>query len=310
MRSHGNILVKLIFLVIFTGLVSSSVYWLWQRQPKPEIHSTSDSNLQTATSSASPEGEKTAEPINIENPKNHSVLSKSPATISAKTDPNSYIVIFSDSASSISKSDQEGKFTVDIALANKLNLIDIEVLAGDLKPKHNKILTYYLEKGSEKSLVYTGDVKSVFDTVITITTDEGEIGVRTNQNTKIEIPPSPDDSGEEGIKGIRIADFALVIGERNKDIITASSVQIFRNSKPQIEKDFKIIKTLANSKRSFFNAKDQDGQILEFSLNNASEISNDGNEAKESDIIKDKNAIVIFYKQNDKNIVDFIYLLP
>ena len=292
--------------MILMSAITFAVYWLWQRQPKGNI--IPQSNSPTASEQANIDQSKEEE-IEILNPKDNSVLQSSSFSLAGKTEPNSYIVIFSDSASQITKSDEKGDFKTELTIGNKLNLIDVQVLTNNLEPKFKKTLTYFLGKNLENSVVYTGEVKTTFDTVITITSYGNEIGIRTNNQTEFNLPQIEPSQQEQGIKGIRIGDFAIVIGTQNKDVVTASEVNILRENIPQNSKQFEIVKLLTNSKSRFFSSKDDKGQIHEFTLASDSQIKENMQEAEESDIQKEKSAIIIFHEQKGKKIADDLYLI-
>ena len=304
MRSHGNIFIKLIVLLL-VAIISFAIYWLWQRQPKPQVQSDETASTQSASLEKSAE-----EPIQITSPPDHSVIPSNNITLRGKTDPDSYVVIYSGSANTTVKSDTNGIFEKEIAIGNQLNLIGIAALDNSLKTKFQKTLTYYQSTDSKNSVVYAGEVKSIFDTVITVTSQEEEVGIRTNKSTSITLPSFQNGKTEEGVKGIRIQDYAIVLGQKNKDVVTARSVQIVRENKPQNTQEFTPTTFLSTPKQNSFMAQTPDDKTLEFTLNTSSEISLDGKGAQESDIIKEKNAIIIFHSPSGTNIVDSIYLLP
>jgi len=307
MRYPGNIIIKIILILLLISSLAFSIFWLWQRQPTGQIEKEPDNKTGSEQADLN---QPIKEDIEITSPQDHAVQTTDKFLLSGKTDPNSYVVIYSNTANHVTLADENGNFKNEIEIASKLNLINIEVLSEKLEPKFKKTLTYYLDKTQQNQEVYTGEVKNIFDTVITITSDEQEIAIRTNKSTAIELPKTEDIPEEKGIKGIRIADFVIALGTKNKDVVAANTVQVTRGEKSQNNREFQILKLITNAKFNIFSAKNQNGQILEFTTTPASQIQEGSQEAKQADIQKEKNAIIIFHTQNDQKIADLVYLLP
>src|SRR3990167_3713754 len=160
--------------------------------------------------------------------------------------------------------------------------------------------------------VYAGSVKSILDNLITLTTSTGEKSVKKETKTNLILPspilskkpaPAPDES-------IRIGDFAIALGEVKDEILNAQDLEIIRENKPQITRKISIAKILTVAKAGKFSAKDTEAnKILDFTLDKNSKILKNGQGAKDTDIAKDLNAIIVYQNEGDERLVDLVYLL-
>ncbi len=304
-----------IIILIIVCLLGASIFWLWQRQPKVKSAQTS---AQTTTQQST---DTTAQndSLQITAPKNESIVTTSKTSINGKTQTASYVVIYSNSINTVVKSDKDGNFQTDINLTDGLNLISIQTITGDPQKRITKSLTIWsAKKDPGASAVYAGSVKNIFDTVLTITTQNGDKTVNTSKSTQVNLPNGEE---EQAIKQatasanqkIRIGDFAIALGDPaqsgNKDTITGRSIQIIRDNKPQNNEDFVAGTTLTGVKLNLFSAKSVvDSKIWEFTLNKNTSIQLNGQDAKQDAVVKDKNAIIIFHKEDDKKVADLVYL--
>ena len=88
-------------------------------------------------------------------------------------------------------------------------------------------------------------------------------------------------------------------------------MEIIRENKPQITKKIAVSKILTAAKANKFSAKDSEAnKILDFTLDKNSKVIKNGQSAKDTDIVKDLNAIIIYQDEDDERLIDLVYLLP
>ena len=298
---------KLILSVILLLAFIYSIYWLWQRQPKPaQIKQETTNQVQT------PKPQKAGF---VQVPKDSQILSSGKIEISGKVDSEAYIVVVSNSTSAIGKSAKDGEFKIPIELSEELNLLDIQVFNNNLSAIGSEQKTVYVAEGEplpQNWEVYAGSVKSILDNLITLTTSTGEKSVKKETKTNLILPspilskkpaPAPDES-------IRIGDFAIALGEVKDEILNAQDLEIIRENKPQITRKISIAKILTVAKAGKFSAKDTEAnKILDFTLGKNSTVIKNGQSAKDTDIQKDSNAIIVYQDEDDERLADFVYLL-
>ncbi|OGD91763.1 hypothetical protein A3D07_02360 [Candidatus Curtissbacteria bacterium RIFCSPHIGHO2_02_FULL_42_15] len=298
---------KLILIVILLLAFIYSIYWLWQRQPKPaQIKQETTNQVQT------PKPQKAGF---VQVPKDSQILSSGKIEISGKVDSEAYIVVVSNSTSAIGRSEKSGEFKIPIELARGLNLLDIQVFNNNLSAIGSEQKTVYVAEGEplpQNWEVYAGSVKSILDNLITLTTSTGEKSVKKETKTNLILPspilskkpaPAPDES-------IRIGDFAIALGEVKDEILNAQDLEIIRENKPQITRKISIAKILTVAKAGKFSAKDTEAnKILDFTLGKNSTVIKNGQSAKDTDIQKDSNAIIVYQDEDDERLADFVYLL-
>lgn len=294
----------LIVLFVF-GLI-----WLWQKQPNIK------SQVQTIPQDQKEKAGREPQADNLLNsPKNNSIQTEAKIKFQGKTNAGSLIAIFSNSTAKIAKADENGNFESEFTLINGLNLINTAVISTDFKKAETKLLTLLKSQNSKAaSLVYAGSVKTIFDTHLTISTANGQIEIKTAKTTDIIVPQDEDEkeSTRSALKSIRIGDFLIATGENSQNNeFAAKTIEIIRENKPQNTAELALAAILASPRQNSFSAKNlEDEKIIEFTLKKNSQILADGNEAESKNITKDKKAIVIFHDENDKKIIDLIYLLP
>jgi len=298
---------KLILIVILLLAFIYSIYWLWQRQPKPaQIKQETTNQVQT------PKPQKAGF---VQVPKDSQILSSGKIEISGKVDSEAYIVVVSNSTSAIGRSEKSGEFKIPIELARGLNLLDIQVFNNNLSAIGSEQKTVYVAESEplpQNWEVYAGSVKSILDNLITLTTSTGEKSVKKETKTNLILPspilskkpaPAPDES-------IRIGDFAIALGEVKDEILNAQDLEIIRENKPQITRKISIAKILTVAKAGKFSAKDTEAnKILDFTLGKNSTVIKNGQSAKDTDIQKDSNAIIVYQDEDDERLADFVYLL-
>lgn len=304
---------KLVTGIVALSLLVALIVWLWTLQPQPQQVLSDKSNPQS-TSSANPEVKSGIDPAD------NSLLKSSSIKIRGRAGAYQYLAIYSNNSSQVIKVKPQSNFETDFTLTKGLNLIRLEGISQDFKKVEGKTLTYYFDPVLKTSTkVFAGSVKTLFDTLISVSTENGEMNVRTSQNTKFDFPK--DDSNAEAskdsaIKDVRIGDFVIALGtppekDDNKDSIIADTLQIIRADKPQITKTLFISKVVTGPKQNSFTAKSlENDKIISYSLTKNSDISLDGKDAKSSDIVKDKNAVIFATEQDKDTVVDLIYLIP
>jgi len=310
--ASSTIAKSIIFLVAF-GLFLFLLYWLWQRQPKTELQKKVENKIETVQSALEPKDES-----NIDPPPG-SVLSEKEIKIRGKSSPDSYIIVNSDSTQEITTSGPEGTFEVAFKPGNGLNQIEIIALAKkDLKETNRLSVEYYLkndkEKLDSKSFVYSGPVKTIFDTLLSINTENGEKKIQTKKSTEFVFPDNEEEKSPtaSALSGVRIGDFAIALGTIDKEkLMGAQKLAILRDNKPQINKKFAAVKILKDPRLNLVSAANlNDNKLIEITINKTTDITSNDKDGTAKDISKDKKAIVIFEKEGDKNLADLVYLLP
>ncbi len=299
----------LIFIVLVT-VVGSLIYWLWQRQPKSLVSNNDmlspQSQNQSATSSATQ-----AQKITIDTNK---VLSQNKFQLQGQTQPNSIVIIYSNSQNAVTKSDASGKFSQSLNLDDGLNLIGLSTLGQDLKEIAATNLTYYVGGAKiDDTIVYAGLVKSIFKDTITLTTQTGEATVKQLQNAKISIPKLPGVSAQTQDQDIRVGDYMISLGKNlSEGQLQADNISILRDDKPQNPEHWAIVKVLTTLTKNSFQAE-QNGQSNTVKIAtdiNTSYLDKD-QKADSKAVVKDRSAIVIYHADDKGNdLADLIDLLP
>lgn len=302
-----NKIAKQIVIVIVIGLIITALFWLWQRQPKninqPEPQS------KTATGAAQT---SKAEDF-IKNPKDNIVLGETKLKIFGKASPDSLVFIFANDLAQFTKVEKNGDFEKEVELVEGLNLLEIQEITSSQTNGKNQSLTIFVKKDETAQVVFAGPVKSIFDTVLTVSTSTGTKNVRTNKQTGFDIPKDEEEATASAIKNIRVGDFVIATGNQTagkEDEIIASKIQILREEKPQNSRQITIAKILTNPRQNLISLKNQANQIGEYTLTKTTQVISDGKEAKSTTITKDKRAIIIYHKEDSQNQIDLIYLLP
>ncbi|MCR4324356.1 MAG: hypothetical protein NUV69_01570 [Candidatus Curtissbacteria bacterium] len=301
---------KLSTFLIILAVIAGGIFWLWQRQPKAnreQIKSEVKTNLGI---------ENKKEGFDV-TPSDQTVLSSPTATFKGKTNPNNYVLIYSNYFQEVVVADKDGNFEKEAKLQDGLNLVNILSLASSLKVddqnSQKASLTFFVLKDSKGDSVFAGPVKTIFDSLVTITTQAGDQNVRTSTSTEFTMPQAEDEEEEskEPVKNIRVGDYAVAVGEETEsDSIVAKKFEVIRDNKPQVTKAYATGVILTPVRQNLFSLKNnQDGKLIEFTLTKDSKITLGGQTAKSADIAKDKTAIIFFTTSSDKNNVALIHIL-
>ena len=228
-----NHIAKYLVILILAASFIFALYWLWQRQPKIQ-----NQEVQTAINSQTVASEgKNPQKLKL-SPKDFSVLTSKKVKFEGTSTPNSYLAIFSNTSQAVVKTDTSGNSEKEIDLADGLNLVDLVTVTPDFQTKNKKSLTLLIAQDTKDGdTVYTGPVKTIFDTLITLTTTDGQKEIRASKTTAITLPKEDDKEKESigsALRNIRIGDFAIVIGNLSKeDQLEAKKIEIIREAVPQ-----------------------------------------------------------------------------
>lgn len=312
-RSASANIAKFIIFLFALALFLFLLYWLWQRQPKSELAKKVESKIETIQSAVEQKDESEIDPPAT------SVLSQKEIKIRGKTSPDSYVLLYSDSNQKIAVSDQVGSFESGFELENGLNQIEIVSLnKKDLKENSSRQIEYYLktekEKLTDKSYLYSGSVKTIFDTLLSINSSSGEKKIQTKKTTELVFPEDEEEKSAtaSALSAVRIGDYIIAIGTIDKEeLMNAQKLTVLRENKPQINKNFSAVKILKEPKSNLFSATDfKDNKLSQFTITKNSELIKEDKDAVARDIVKDKRAIIIFEKDDDRLVAAFVYLLP
>lgn len=314
-----------IFLGIGTlALLIFLIVWLWQRQPSGPTETV----LSPKTEAESTQKQTTDQ--SKPKPQDNLVVSTEKIRISGKLNPNDYLVIASNRFHKIVKTANDGSFEVEVTLQIGLNFINYISLSPELNYIDVNPLTFYYSPDKKFKSVYAGSVKSIFDTLLTLTTPTGEINARTSRSTELDIP-----KGEEGetaestgtaLRNIRVGDYAISLGENSdQNTQNSQSLTIIRQNKPQNNSKTITAQIAATPKQNSVSVKNlSDSKVIELALTKTTEVQTENEtpppsptpkaspktQSLTSQILKDRNAIIIYHEEAGKNLVDLIYLLP
>lgn len=290
--------------LIVIALVVSFSFWLWQRQPKPDENQKS---ISTVNQEGTREKQEQKAILTI-SPKDGTVLNNNEVKFQVETSPNEYVVISSNFTQSIGKANSSGKFELDLKLEDGLNLINIVTVNENSEETQSRSISIYIQESTSSTKVFSGPVKSILDDLITITTNNGEQTMRWKKSTDLILPTSQNNKEDTDI---RVGDYLITLGtiENEKDF-NAISIEVIRQNKPQNLKKFIAGITLTGVKNNLFSVRNQkDSSIAELTVDKNSVISQNGQEVDIEKVLKDKRAIIIYHSEDDKNIVDLIYLI-
>lgn len=308
--------VKLLIVFLFISLLIFVIYWLWQRQPKAVNNPIqSITNIVTGKNNSEQEA---ANPFSL-NITDFQVTDSATLKITGTVNPNSYVLIFSNSKDQMVLANEAGNFETNFELNKNLNLASIVEVDKDFNISKQQALTLYLlEKNSpiKATTVYAGSVKSIFNNVITLTTTSGEKKVKSDSQTIVNLPksqsptPKAKQSPQPEKADIRVGDYIIVLGNSSQDTeLKAISVDIIRENKPEITKKYALAVVSSVVKNKLFAVKNlKDSSIVEFKLDKNSQILSESKKTDEKAIIKDRK-VIIFYRDDKENIVASLYLL-
>lgn len=281
------------------------MFWLWQRQPKPQQAISFLGKSPESTFQA----QKESDNLQI-SPQDNLVLTQNLVKFKGKAAADTFVTIYANNLQIVS-STKSGDFAKEVELANGLNLITLTIFNQKLEKGQEKQLTLFVTAESVGNTVFAGSVKSIFDTLVTIATPNGDRNIRTSKSTKIDVPEEKQSTGA-AIKNIRVGDYAIALGDsQDKDTLVAQKLQIVRENKPQNSKQFVAGKIITNVRANLFSIKNQaNDQIIELTLTKNSQVNIGENQGKTTDIIRDKTALIFYHPDGDKKIVDLVYLIP
>lgn len=302
---HSSSLFKFIAIaLLFIIAISYLMYWLWQRQPKPQDNNQIESPIVQSDN----QEEKLDNTSLLITPESGTILKDVTNTLSIKTSPNEFVIIYSNFSQGVGKTDQNGELQVEIELEEGLNLINVSTLNKNLESTQSQSLAYFVSQSTDASSFFAGSVKSIFDEVITITTISDEQTIRQKTSTKLILPSNETDAEDNGI---RVGDYVIAQGKiENEKDFSVTSLEIIRQNKPQNEEKHAAGITLSEITNGLFSIRDPESKIIEFAVDDFTTISQNGNGLDFDNIIKDQRVIVIYFIKDNENIVDLIYLLP
>ena len=270
---------KYILTIILTSAVIFFSYWLWQRQPKkttpqPETKVTQDEIIKSDDENI----------VVKTTPEDGAIVDNNALPLTIKTSAQNYFAVSATADNPITKTDDKGQAKVDLKLSDGLNIVKVTVFNRGFSKTFDKQIAIYLKpakKNVDAKILAAGTVKNLFEDVVTITTFAGDKNIKT-KGAKVASPsPSPvskSKSPNPAEQKFRVGDFLLVLGNpASSDQIEATSIEIFRDNKPQLTKEVSIVKILSKVKDNSFSVKVEKGNnIEEFSLPKDPAISKDG----------------------------------
>lgn len=298
-------LTKVPIAAILFILLSTVIIVLWQRQPKLQQREKSES---TEEASQKPKEEK----FTI-TPADGTVLGSTTVKFTGKAETGSLIVIFSNDSHGIAKTKQDGTFELQTAQEQGLNLVKVAFVAPTLELAHEKNLSLFISQKDVSKTVAAGSVKSIFDNLITITTQNGEKNIRTSKSTSFDVPEEEDVQQATGeLDSIRIGDYIIATGDAtDEDSIIAKNLQVVRQNKPVLTKEMTVGKIASNVRQNIFSVKNnKDSKLIEFTQDKNTTILLDGQNAQSDSVVKDKSALILYTKVEDTNLINLVYLLP
>ncbi len=303
---------QFIFLILFLASIGFLIVWLWHRQPKA-----SEPEKQSSSTSKNEQVQKVAEIVKpVTTPTDGDIIATNPLKINGKTTSSNRVLIFSNDFEDIAKINPDGTYAVEENLKEGLNQITIVFINGDFKEVDKQNLAVYLVPKSTKlngDKMVAGNVSKIFENLITVSTFVTDTTIKLTDTTKITIPSSaPSKSPTPKQKGpdIRVGDYIVALGTKLSDNqVAASQLNIFRDNKPQIDKTYSVVKFASPAKLKIFSgSQTKDNKLLEFKLDNNSQIFDNDKKADDRAIAKDRRAIV-FYSSKE-NTASLIYIIP
>lgn len=297
------------------------IVWLWQRQPTTPIKT--ETQQKQATQSAQSQS-SSDDPLKIQN---NLVVKTQKAVIKGKINPRDYFIVASNSFKKIVRANEKGDFEIEVSLGKDLNLLDYAITPKDLKKISQNSLAYFQLPDAQFKSVYAGSVKSVFDTLVTVTTPNGDVNLRTSGSSQLEIPAPEDetDTSAGTLKDIRVGDYAISLGESiDENSQTSQKLTIVRQDKPLNTSKIVLSQIITSPVKNIFTVKNlQDSKVIELITSTNTQVQlEDQNPSPtpspksssktpaDSQIAKDKNSIIIYHQEGNKNVADLVYLLP
>ena len=311
-----NRVAKIIIFTIFICAIGYLIYWLWQRQPG--LHTIEKPSATIQQSKLEDQQKAPQHQLNIL-PEDGTIVSENEVQFQGKINPDEYILIYSKFFQNIANAKPDGKFQQDVDLEPGLNIIVAAPLQKDLTQNQSAQISIYLKDKEDPQEINThlsGNVKNIFDNLITLTTTNGEKTFRQKSSTKLILPEDISNSSKKqnNLKdeSIRIGDYLIALGTvENEKEFNALLIKLIRENKPQNTVLFASSQILTGVKQNLFSVKNlKDNKIIEFSLDKNSKIVDNNQKTDTKNIIKDEKAIVFYKNQDSKNLATSIYLLP
>lgn len=249
-------------------------------------------------------------------PPDLTVLTTQKVSFKGKTKVNSLVVFYSNNFATVTKSDNDGNFASgEVTFEKGFNQVNMAVILDNLA--QNTTFNYLLaDDTKDGDIVYTGPVKKILDTLVTISLNSDEKNVRTlNSVFTFSQDLNPEEATLSPIKRIRIGDFIIAQGflpqDKNDNQLKAKRIEVFRENPPVNTRSLAIAKIITSPKQNKLQAKvTSDNSLLELTASKETRIQMDKETVQLKNVVKDKNAIIVYHADGDKKITDLIYLLP
>jgi hypothetical protein len=151
-----------------------------------------------------------------------------------------------------------------------------------------------------------GTVKKLFDKSITLSTTRGELDIKTSPKTEL----SNTNAHKDEEIDIRVGDFLLAIGQSDLKNTAVEKAEIFRQEKPQITKNYAVVKVASTVKNNKFSTiAIGENKPLELSLNRNSSVMDNDQKATQGAIKKDRLAIAVYGQNGPENLISLLYFL-
>ena len=293
-------------IVIISGFVALAA-WLWTLQPTGKPDSVLSEKNQII---------QTPEQTSNYDPADFSVLKTTAIILKGKAEPDQIVAISTGTSNTIIKADPNGNFQQGLTLQKGLNLVKVTTVSPDLKNAEEKILTYDVNSDTPSTIVFAGSVKTIFDTLITVSTPSGEKSIRAGKSTAWDIPKEKE-TGESTpsteLESVRIGDYAIAVGnypdeKGQTDTIVAQKITILRENKPTNDSTIIAGTTLTATTNNTLSVKNSKDETVELTLDKNTTATIAGKDAPTESISKDKTAIIIYHQEDENNILDAIYI--
>ncbi len=282
--------------IIIFSLIGFTVYWLWQRQPKPKVE-----EPQTKIETVVKNEEDTKPATFITSPKPYQILADTKLRVEGIAQPDTTIIIITDSQAAALKSQKDGTISYELEIPNGLSLIQVVALDQKFEEAQNVTIPVYVSKGETKyKAFYSGSVNKIFENTITLSTIEGTVDIATAPDTQKVLTNPAAAKKTTGKPDVRVGDYLIVLGQANQEVFRAELIEIFRDTKPVINASWVSAKISSVAKSNIFSATStKDNKLIELTLNKNSQIMENGKKVTAAAIVKDKTAIIIYKAQND-----------
>jgi len=293
-------------IIIISSFVALSA-WLWTLQPTAapkNVLSEKNSTVQTPQVSSSIQ------------PPDFSVLKTTAVTLKGKANPGQIIAISGGQTNTITKADAQGNFAQSLSLSKGLNLVKVAYVSADFKNIDSQTLTYDVNTDTPALVVFAGSVKTIFDTLITVTAAGAEKSIRAGKSTQIDVPIEKvegEATPSSAIESIRIGDYAIALGnypeeKGQTDTVVAQKIAIIRGEKPQNNSLIIAAYTQTDVQKGRLSVKNTKGELIDVVLDENTTVTIAGKTAGTNDVVKDKDAVIVYHQDNGDNLLDTIYI--